>query len=573
MNSLADRIDIARGLKEANLLLKNARIVSLFSGEVVEADLVVADGIIAGIGNYSRGEKVYDLKGKYLLPGLIEGHIHIESSLLPPPEFSKVVVPHGTTAIVADPHEIANVLGEKGIRYILESSSTLPLDIWVMVPSCVPATSMETAGAHLGPNEIEEMLGWERTLGLAELMNFPGVLRKAPEVLQKVEVAHRIGKLIDGHSPGLSGLDLNAYLVAGPSSDHECISLEEAKEKLRKGMYVMIREGSAAKNLKDLLPIVNDTNLRRLLLVSDDRHPQDLLTQGHLDHIIRTAISLGLRPLAALTMATLNPAEYFGLKGRGAVAPNYWADMIVVDGLEEFRVEKVFKKGNLVAENGEMVTEVSPYPEPGVEITVHIAPLDAKSFRMQARGGDVRVIELIPGQILTRGLRMKPKVRNADIIQDLERDILKLAVIERHHASGRIGLGLIKGFGLQGGALGSSVAHDSHNLIVVGTNDEDMAAAAKAIAEMRGGFVVIAEGKVLAQLPLPIAGLMSNRPIHDVVGGLSALQEASRSMGCQLENPFIALSFLALPVIPELKLTDRGLFDVLSFSFVGLGEG
>ena len=573
MNSLADRIDIARGLKEANLLLKNARIVSLFSGEVVEADLVVADGIIAGIGNYSRGEKVYDLKGKYLLPGLIEGHIHIESSLLPPPEFSKVVVPHGTTAIVADPHEIANVLGEKGIRYILESSSTLPLDIWVMVPSCVPATSMETAGAHLGPNEIEEMLGWERTLGLAELMNFPGVLRKAPEVLQKVEVAHRIGKLIDGHSPGLSGLDLNAYLVAGPSSDHECISLEEAKEKLRKGMYVMIREGSAAKNLKDLLPIVNDTNLRRLLLVSDDRHPQDLLRQGHLDHIIRTAISLGLRPLAALTMATLNPAEYFGLKGRGAVAPNYWADMIVVDGLEEFRVEKVFKKGNLVAENGEMVTEVSPYPEPGVEKTVHIAPLDAKSFRMQARGGDVRVIELIPGQILTRGLRMKPKVRNADIIQDLERDILKLAVIERHHASGRIGLGLIKGFGLQGGALGSSVAHDSHNLIVVGTNDEDMAAAAKAIAEMRGGFVVIAEGKVLAQLPLPIAGLMSNRPIHDVVGGLSALQEASRSMGCQLENPFIALSFLALPVIPELKLTDRGLFDVLSFSFVGLGEG
>ena len=572
MSALADRIDIARGLKEADLLLKNTRVVSLFSGEVVEADVVVAGGIIAGIGNYSKGEKVYDLKGKYLLPGLIEGHIHIESSLLPPPEFSRVVIPHGTTTVVVDPHEIANVLGEKGIRYILESSSTLPLDIWVMIPSCVPATSMDTAGAHLGPNEIEEMLGWDRTLGLAELMNFPGVLFKVPEVLQKVEAARRLGKPIDGHSPGLSGLDLNAYLAAGPSSDHECTDLEEAKEKLRKGMYIMIREGSAAKNLKDLAPIVNDTSLRRLLLVSDDRHPQDLLRQGHLDHIIRTAISLGIRPLSALTMATLNPAEYFGLKGRGAIAPNYWADMIVVDDLEEFRVEKVFKKGDLVAENGEMVVDIAPYSDPGVEETVRITSVEANAFRIQATGANVRVIELIPGQILTKGLSLKPKVRNAEIIQDLERDILKLAVIERHHASGGMGLGLIRGFGLQRGAFASSVAHDSHNLIIVGTNDADMATAARAIADMEGGFVAVAGEKVLAQLALPIAGLMSNRPIDEVVARLSALQEALRSMGCQLENPFMALSFLALPVIPELKLTDRGLFDVLKFSFVNLGE-
>jgi len=572
MSALADRIDIARGLKEADLLLKNARVVSLFSGEVVEADVVVAGGIIAGIGNYSKGEKVYDLKGKYLLPGLIEGHIHIESSLLPPPEFSRVVIPHGTTTVVVDPHEIANVLGEKGIRYILESSSTLPLDIWVMIPSCVPATSMDTAGAHLGPNEIEEMLGWDRTLGLAELMNFPGVLFKVPEVLQKVEVARRLGKPIDGHSPGLSGLDLNAYLAAGPSSDHECTDLEEAKEKLRKGMYIMIREGSAAKNLKDLAPIVNDTSLRRLLLVSDDRHPQDLLRQGHLDHIIRTAISLGIRPLSALTMATLNPAEYFGLKGRGAIAPNYWADMIVVDDLEEFRVEKVFKKGDLVAENGEMVVDIAPYSDPGVEETVRITSVEANAFRIQATGANVRVIELIPGQILTKGLSLKPKVRNAEIIQDLERDILKLAVIERHHASGGMGLGLIRGFGLQRGAFASSVAHDSHNLIIVGTNDADMATAVRAVADMEGGFVAVAGEKVLAQLALPIAGLMSNRPIDEVVARLSALQEALRSMGCQLENPFMALSFLALPVIPELKLTDRGLFDVLKFSFVNLGE-
>ena len=572
MSALADRIDIARGLKEADLLLKNARVVSLFSGEVVEADVVVAGGIIAGIGNYSKGEKVYDLKGKYLLPGLIEGHIHIESSLLPPPEFSRVVIPHGTTTVVVDPHEIANVLGEKGIRYILESSSTLPLDIWVMIPSCVPATSMDTAGAHLGPNEIEEMLGWDRTLGLAELMNFPGVLFKVPEVLQKVEVARRLGKPIDGHSPGLSGLDLNAYLAAGPSSDHECTDLEEAKEKLRKGMYIMIREGSAAKNLEDLAPIVNDTSLRRLLLVSDDRDPQDLLRQGHLDHIIRTAISLGIRPLSALTMATLNPAEYFGLKGRGAIAPNYWADMIVVDDLEEFRVEKVFKKGDLVAENGEMVVDIAPYSDPGVEETVRITSVEANAFRIQATGGNVRVIELIPGQILTKGLSLKPKVRNAEIIQDLERDILKLAVIERHHASGGMGLGLIRGFGLQRGAFASSVAHDSHNLIIVGTNDADMATAVRAVADMEGGFVAVAGEKVLAQLALPIAGLMSNRPIDEVVARLSALQEALRSMGCQLENPFMALSFLALPVIPELKLTDRGLFDVLKFSFVNLGE-
>jgi len=572
MSALADRIDIARGLKEADLLLKNARVVSLFSGEVVEADVVVAGGIIAGIGNYSKGEKVYDLKGKYLLPGLIEGHIHIESSLLPPPEFSRVVIPHGTTTVVVDPHEIANVLGEKGIRYILESSSTLPLDIWVMIPSCVPATSMDTAGAHLGPNEIEEMLGWDRTLGLAELMNFPGVLFKVPEVLQKVEAARRLGKPIDGHSPGLSGLDLNAYLAAGPSSDHECTDLEEAKEKLRKGMYIMIREGSAAKNLEDLAPIVNDTSLRRLLLVSDDRDPQDLLRQGHLDHIIRTAISLGIRPLSALTMATLNPAEYFGLKGRGAIAPNYWADMIVVDDLEEFRVEKVFKKGDLVAENGEMVVDIAPYSDPGVEETVRITSVEANAFRIQATGANVRVIELIPGQILTKGLSLKPKVRNAEIIQDLERDILKLAVIERHHASGGMGLGLIRGFGLQRGAFASSVAHDSHNLIIVGTNDADMATAVRAVADMEGGFVAVAGEKVLAQLALPIAGLMSNRPIDEVVARLSALQEALRSMGCQLENPFMALSFLALPVIPELKLTDRGLFDVLKFSFVNLGE-
>ena len=572
MSALADRIDIARGLKEADLLLKNTRVVSLFSGEVVEADVVVAGGIIAGIGNYSKGEKVYDLKGKYLLPGLIEGHIHIESSLLPPPEFSRVVIPHGTTTVVVDPHEIANVLGEKGIRYILESSSTLPLDIWVMIPSCVPATSMDTAGAHLGPNEIEEMLGWDRTLGLAELMNFPGVLFKVPEVLQKVEAARRLGKPIDGHSPGLSGLDLNAYLAAGPSSDHECTDLEEAKEKLRKGMYIMIREGSAAKNLEDLAPIVNDTSLRRLLLVSDDRHPQDLLRQGHLDHIIRTAISLGIRPLSALTMATLNPAEYFGLKGRGAIAPNYWADMIVVDDLEEFRVEKVFKKGDLVAENGEMVVDIAPYSDPGVEETVRITSVEANAFRIQATGANVRVIELIPGQILTKGLSLKPKVRNAEIIQDLERDILKLAVIERHHASGGMGLGLIRGFGLQRGAFASSVAHDSHNLIIVGTNDADMATAVRAVADMDGGFVAVAGEKVLAQLALPIAGLMSNRPIDEVVARLSALQEALRSMGCQLENPFMALSFLALPVIPELKLTDRGLFDVLKFSFVNLGE-
>ncbi len=572
MSTLSDRIDIARGLREADLLLKNAKVVSFFSREVIEADVVVADGIIAGIGNYSQGERVYDLQGKYLLPGLIEGHIHIESSLLPPPEFGKVVIPHGTTTVVVDPHEIANVLGEKGVRYILESSSSLPLDIWVMVPSCVPATSLETAGATLGPNEIEEMLGWGRTLGLAELMNFPGVIFKVPEVLQKAEIAHRLGKLIDGHSPGLTGLDLNAYLAAGPSSDHECIHMEEAEEKLRKGMYVMIREGSAAKNLKDLISLVDDISLRRLLLVSDDRHPQDLLEQGHLDHIIRTAISFGLRPLSALAMATLNPAEYFGLKGRGVIAPNYWADMIVVDDLKRFRVEKVFKKGNLVAEDGEMAVEIAPYSDPAVEKTVRIASLDPNAFRIRATGGDVRVIELIPGQILTRALSLKPKIRDADVIQDLERDILKLAVIERHHASGGMGLGLIKGFGLRRGALGSSVAHDSHNLIIVGTNDADMKAAARAIADMAGGFVAVADGKVLAQLALPIAGLMSNLPIGAVVAQVSSLQKASRSMGCQLENPFIALSFLALPVIPELKLTDRGLFDVWKFAFVSLGK-
>jgi len=568
---LKELIEIANLKIEPDTLLKNVNLVNVFSKEVISTNVALGKEKIAGIGNdYQTGKEVLDLKGKFLLPGLIDGHLHLESSLLSPAEFTKAAVPRGTTSIIIDPHEIANVLGLSGINYVLRATENLPLTFFIMASSCVPATHMETAGATLSASEISKILDEDRVLGLAEFMNFPGVVNAAPEALEKIMAAQNKGKIIDGHAPGLSGPQLQAYLAAGIGSDHECSTPEEALEKLRSGMRIMIREGTAAKNLKDLLPIVTEENSRRCILVSDDLHPDDLINHGHLDRILRKAFSLGFDPLKAVQMLTLNTAEYFGLKGLGAVAPGYFADLVVVDDLENFRPYLVFKRGQIVAKGGRMVSEVSKYAAGSVKNTLNFAPLEPENLNIRDTQEKVKVIGLIPNQIVTEKLLLTPLSENGFINSDTERDILKLAVIERHKKTGNIGLGLIKGLNLKKGALASSVAHDSHNIIVVGTKDDDMIFAVQKLKEVGGGLVVVNKGKVESLLPLPLAGLMSENSLEEVVKNLGILEAAARRLGCTIENPFIALSFCALPVIPELKLTDKGLVDVVKFSIVSL---
>ncbi|MCP2619019.1 adenine deaminase, partial [Candidatus Aminicenantes bacterium AC-335-A11] len=477
-----------------------------------------------------------------------------------------------TTTIIADPHEIANVLGEKGIEYMLKASENLPFDIYFMVPSCVPATHMETAGGEIGIRNIENLLKEERILGLAEMMNFPGVILGVPEVLGKIKITRENKKIVDGHSPGLSGLNLQAYLCAGIESDHECTTQEEAKKKLRSGMRIMIREGSAAKNLEELLSIVNNENYHRCFFVSDDRHPEDLLNEGHMDYILRKAVKLGLNPVRAVQMVTLNTAQYFNLKRKGGIAPGYVADLVIVENLSDFKINKVFKSGKLVVEEAELIVDIPQYTDPSVLKTIHIKSISPDSFKIKDEGKKIKVIEIIPNQIVTKKLVINPKVRDEEIISDIENDILKLAVIERHRSTGNIGLGFVKGFGLKKGALGSSVAHDSHNIVVVGVDSYSMYLAVEEISKMEGGFVVVADEEIKASLSLPIAGLMSNESYEHVIEKLKKLLKSAKELGSKLENPFITLSFLALPVIPSLKLTDRGLVDVEEFKIVSLYE-
>jgi adenine deaminase len=573
MRNLSHIIKVAKGETKGSVLLKNASLVNVLSSEIYKTNVILDGSVIAGIDqDYQTAEKIIDLDGKFLLPGLLDGHLHIESSLLSPPEFAKIVVLHGTTTVIIDPHEIANVLGLAGIKYMIEAGKNLPIDIFVMISSCVPATHMETSGAVLKAADIDKALDFDRVLGLAEFMNFPGVVSGAPEVLEILKVARAKGKIIDGHAPGLSGKSLQAYASAGIGSDHECVTKEEALEKLRAGMRVMIREGSAAKNLAALLPLVNKQNCRRFIFVTDDKHPEDLIEQGHIDHILRKAVSLGLDPIMAIQMATINTAEYFGLKDRGAIAPGYKADIVVLDGLKDFKINMVFKDGQPVVEKSELLVNIPKYKDASVLKTVKVKGLSKESFRIQAKQGKAKVIGLIPNQIVTKKLLKKPKTDNGLLISDTANDILKLAVIERHHATGNIGLGLVNGFGLQAGALASSVAHDSHNIIVVGTTDEDMFCAAKKIVDMGGGFAIANRGEVLTSLALPIAGLMSDAPAEEVTGQLKDLLKVTKNLGAKPANPFITLSFLALPVIPELRLTDKGLVDVNKFEIVPLFE-
>ncbi|UCE17914.1 MAG: adenine deaminase [Gemmatimonadota bacterium] len=573
VEDLKRRITVARGDEPGDLLLKNARLVDVFCGEVRESHVVVSGAFIAGIGeSYTEGKQVLDLQGKYLLPGFIDGHVHVESSHVTLSEFARAVVPRGTTAVVIDPHEIANVLGLNGIEYMLKASEGIPLDVFVMVPSCVPATLLETAGASLGEDEIAQALKYDRVLGLGEMMNFPGVIFGTPEVLGKLVISSKSGVVIDGHAPRVAGPELNAYVTAGIGSDHECTTREEAEAKLRLGMRLMIREGSAAKNLAELLPVINASTSRRCLFVTDDRHPEDLRVEGHMDHILQKAVSLGLDPVMAVQLVTLHPAEYFGLKRRGAVAPGYIADLVVVDDLKEFHVETVLKSGQIVAQEGLIKSDIPFYSSDTVFESVHLPPLSEDSFRIEANGSKARVIGLIENQIVTRHLVQDVKTELGTIVSDPEEDVLKVAVIERHSGTGNIGLALVNGFGLKKGALASSVAHDAHNVIVVGVDDGDMVRAVQEIGRMGGGFVVVSDRDVGASLPLPVAGLMSDQPLETVCEGLDRVHQAARDLGVRLDSPFTTLSFLALPVIPELKVTDQGLVDVNTFQIVDLFE-
>jgi adenine deaminase len=555
---MKDLITVARGEAPADLLLANARIVNTFTGEIEKASVAVHRDRIAGVGDYQQGREVLDLEGAYLCPGLIDGHVHPESSYLHPAEYAGAVVPHGTTAIVTDLHEIANVAGLDGLCFFLRWSRRLPLDLFLLAPSCVPATPLETAGASLGPQEIRRALGWKGILGLGEMMNFPGVLAGERQVLDKLSAAR--GRVLDGHAPGLGGKDLNAYIASGISSDHETTTYEEGQEKLRRGMWLMLREGSSEKNLEALLPLVTDKTYHRCLLVVDDRTCGDLLREGDMDAVVRRAIALGLDPVRAVALATLNPARRFGLEGYGAIAPGYMANLITVRDLKEFQAALVFHHGRLVAQEGRAL--FSSRPSRALASTMKVRPFSIEDLKIPASRAPLPVIQVIPGQILTRKAELAPKTEGGELVPDPERDILKAAVVERHRATGNIGLGLVKGFGLREGALASSVAHDSHNIVAVGAADADLYATVQEVIRLGGGLVVARGGKAMASLPLPVAGLLSDLPLEEVVAHLESLQALAKKMGCPLPSPFATLSFLALPVIPQLRLTDKGLVDV-----------
>ena len=562
--NLEQLISVARGDMPADLLLRNGRIVNTLTGEIEQGDVVLYGDRIAGVGNYRKAKETIDLQGRFLAPGLINGHTHIESSMLHPARYAQAVVPRGTLAVVTDLHEIANVCGLEGLKFVMDWAQKLPLDMLFMAPSCVPATNLETSGARISAKEVSEILAYTDVIGLGEVMNFPGVVRGNEEVLQKISIAQ--GRVIDGHAPGLVGKELNAYLSAGILSDHESTTLEEGGEKLRRGMYLMIREGSSEKNLDALLPLVSDTTYKRCFFVVDDRTCSDLLREGDIDAVVRKAVSRGLDPVRAIQMATINAAEYFRLHDRGAIAPGYMANLITINDLAKVEIDMVFYRGKLVAREGKPLFSLPPVA-PELTHTVHIKPLTAKSLSLPAKRGNLAeetypVIEIIPGQIVTKKAAEKVGIVDGVVMPDIERDILKLVVVERHKASGNIGLGLVKGFGLKKGALASSVAHDSHNIIVVGTNDLDILKAIEEVDSLQGGLVVCADRKVLASLPLPIAGLLSPEPLEVVVSQHENVEEAAATLGNLPPAPFSILSFLALPVIPELRLTDLGLVDV-----------
>lgn len=568
-DALRARIDIAAGRLKPQLVLKNGRVVNVFTHEIVGGDIAIHEGKIAGIGSYEGVEEI-ELAGKYVSPGFIDGHVHIESSMVTPSEFARAIVPRGTTTIIADPHEIANVRGIKGIEYILKASEGIPLNVYVMLPSCVPATSFENAGAVLDAKALEGLLQHERVLGLGELMDYPSVIAGNEGVLDKIIMAE--GGLIDGHGPSLVGDALNSYAAAGIRTEHECSTVEEMIDRLRLGMYILIREGSAARNLETLLGGVTKENLRRCLFCTDDKHPEDILVGGHIDNNLRLAVKNGMDPISAIQMATINAAECYGLKGVGGIAPGYSADLVVLDDLIGFNAAMVFKDGRLVAENkGPLfVAKASDYND--VIDTVNIREINEEALQIKVEADIVNVIKLLPHSLLTEKVVRRIYLEEGRFKFQKSLDILKLAVIERHKATGKIGLGLVEDFQLKGGAIASTVAHDSHNLIVIGDNDKDILLAIKEISRVGGGITVCSNGSVLMTLELRIAGLMSDGSMEEVNTKLKAMLDiAYDRLGVNKKiDPFMTLSFLALPVIPQLKLTDMGLFDVSGFRHIGL---
>lgn len=563
--NLAQLISVARGEMLPDLVLKNARVINTFISKVEQGNVAIHDGRIAGIGAYEEAKEIIDLQGDYLAPALIDGHTHIESSMLHPAQYARAVVPRGVLTVVTDLHEIANVCGLAGIRFVASWAQKLPLDILLMAPSCVPATTLETSGAHIGAEEIKEILAYPHVIGLGEVMNFPGVINCDREVLDKL-IASK-GRVIDGHAPGLGGKELNAYMAAGILSEHESTTLEEGREKLERGMCLMIREGSSEKNLDTLLPLVTDNTYKRCFFVVDDRSCSDLLRDGDVDAVVRKAINRGLEPIRALQMATINTAEYRRLHDRGAIAPGYLANLITITDLSKLEVDMVFHEGSLVARQGKPLFSM-PYTPPELKDTVHIGRLNLESLRLSASNDTHPVIQVVPGQIVTKKSVEMVKVEHGTIMPDTERDILKLVVVERHRASGNIGLGLVNGFGLKRGALASSVAHDSHNIIAVGADDVDILKAIEEIEKLQGGLVACAKGEIIASLPLPVAGLLSLEPLEEVVSRFEKLEKAATALGNLPPAPFAILSFLALPVIPELRLTDLGLVDVAEFKLI-----
>ena len=612
ISDLKRRIDLATGQKKADLVVRNARLVNVFSGEIHKSDIAIADGIFVGFGpseeyKLHEPQNVIDAQGRFMCPGLIDGHIHIESTFLAPREFCSIAALHGTSAVICDPHEIANVLGLAGIDYFLHSSIGLPVKVYVMMPSCVPATHMETSGAVILDKDIHQYMNSNPGLviGLAEMMNYPGVISKDDQTLSKLIAAGSKPK--DGHAPLLSGNSLDAYVIAGLGSDHECTNPNEALEKLRKGMHIMIRQGAHEKNLEDLIPLINDFNSSHISLVSDDRDVIDLEENGHMDYLVRTAISFGLDPIRTIQMVSINTARYFGLKNIGAIAPGFKADFILLDDLDSFRISDVFLDGKRIdrssstgignrikkqttdigVNNNNNKNTVSPPSPSSLSIlqqnTMHIKALDDPNMftipakpkqkpKSAAASSSLLVIGVIPGQIITQKRIIEPTVDEYyRPVADAQKDIAKLAVIERHNRTGNVGLGFVQGLGLKMGAIASSVAHDSHNLVVAGMSDRDMLTAARHISSIGGGLAVVNDEHILSSLPLPIAGLISDQSIKLVISNLMEVNKACRKLGDNvIKDPFMLLSFMSLPVIPSLKLTDKGLVDVDRFEFINL---
>lgn len=574
VEQLQQWIRAAAHQEPVDLVIRNGRIVDVFNLDIIEGDVAIHQGRIVGIGQY-EGVQVIDAAGRYIAPSFMDAHVHIESSMVTPREFARAVLPHGITTVVTDPHEIGNVCGTAGIQFMLDASEQLPLDVFVMLPSCVPSTPFENAGAVLNATSLEPFYAHPRVIGLAEVMDYPSVANAVPDMIHKLHGAAKHGGRIDGHGAGLSGDAINIYRTAGIETDHECVNAAEALERLRKGMYLMIREGSVAKDLHALIGVVNERNARRCIFCTDDKHLDELITEGSVDHNVRLAIQAGLDPLLAITMASLNVAECYGFQHKGAIAPGYDADLLLIDDLQQISIAQVYKKGQLVAEHGQYVGAEMPRYTPPAEVlhTVHLPDITADHLRIEL-GGHRRchIIGINPNSLVTTHITDEVEVdEQGCFLPSVAKDQLKMVLLERHHLTGNIGLGIVHGFGIASGAIASTVAHDSHNLAVVGTNDEDMLLAIRTLAEINGGLVIVQHGQVVCSIPLGIAGLLSEASYDDVNQQLSKLNEGLTSIGAaQHFNPFVTLSFLCLPVIPALKLTDLGLFDFESFRHISI---